>query len=112
MISARTVCFGSYYRKRALTTNLPWRSKELGETPLQSRPLTSKWCITSVCRETKMNMKKIITLTILIIASQAIAVFAGEPVVPTNSISECSKHMPQAWVILQGSSMDGVAALT
>ena len=86
MIFARTVCFGSYYRKRALTTNLPWRSKELGETPLQSRPLTSKWCITSVCRETKMNMKKIITLTILTIASQAIAVFAGEPVVSSKQV--------------------------
>jgi hypothetical protein len=86
MISARTVCFGSYYRKRALTTNLPWRSKEFGETPLQSRHLTSTWCITSVCRETKMNMKKIITLTILAIASQAIAVFAGEPVVSSKQV--------------------------
>ena len=33
-----------------------------------------------------MNMKKIITLTVVALASQAIAVFAGEPVVSSKQV--------------------------
>jgi hypothetical protein len=69
-----------------MTTNFPWRSKVFYKNALQLRFLRPAWCITTLCRETKMNMKKIITLTVVAIASQAIAVFAGEPVVSSKQV--------------------------
>jgi hypothetical protein len=69
-----------------MTTNFPWRSKVFYKNTLQLRSLRPAWCITTLCRETKMNMKKIITLTVLAIASQTIAVFAGEPVVSSKQV--------------------------
>jgi hypothetical protein len=69
-----------------MTTNSPWRSKEFHKNALQLRFLRPAWCITTLCRETKMNMKKIITLTVVALATQAIAVFAGEPVVSSKQV--------------------------
>ena len=39
-----------------------------------------------MCRDNQMNMKKLITLTVMAIASQAIAAFAGEPVVSSKQV--------------------------
>jgi hypothetical protein len=79
-----------------------------------------------------MNMKKIITLTVLAIASQAVAVFAGEPVVSSKQVIAPPPPPPpeyfranefdigvfgtyaKVWVmVMKGATcMVGVAALT
>jgi hypothetical protein len=69
-----------------VTTNLPRRSTEFYKKALQLQILRPAWCITTICRETKMNMKNIITLTVVAIASQAIAALAGEPVVSSKQV--------------------------